>query len=285
MIALLDGGLPKLDISWAIDDVYMNTFALFIPFMVVYWLKWSLTDCNLPTLTMIGLLFVSTAVSCTVRLRPQRLTTEGSNVQCTVTTSEWLCWYCELQMVVFPPTGCLIFAHIYCGFPLLSALMLNCRTKRMITSFNLVVSKRLVCGMSIDRNNHEKCLNFKWFVLIFLDPTRSLKIVAQDGKRTSLSHRHTLLVMGLGYKDPQVHIGARCLDMDSDLYICALTHILVHMHAWTQTHTHTYVQERKIIKNERRCRNGVPKSTQTRKDKSDGKYTKPHPSLHLFTKE
>ena len=29
----------------------------------------------------------------------------------------------------------------------------------------------------------------------------------------------------------------------------------------------------------------MPKSTQTRKDKSDGKYTKPHPSLHLFTKE
>ena len=45
------------------------------------------------------------------------------------------------------------------------------------------------------------------------------------------------------------------------------------------------IQERKIIKNEKRCRNGVPKSTQTRKDKSDGKYTKPHSSLHLFTKE
>ena len=44
-------------------------------------------------------------------------------------------------------------------------------------------------------------------------------------------------------------------------------------------------KERKIIKNEKRCRNGVPKSAQTRKDKSDGKYTKPHPSLHLFTKE
>ena len=38
-------------------------------------------------------------------------------------------------------------------------------------------------------------------------------------------------------------------------------------------------QERKIIKNERRCRNGVPKSTQTRKDKSDGKYTKPCPYI------
>ena len=44
-------------------------------------------------------------------------------------------------------------------------------------------------------------------------------------------------------------------------------------------------QERKIIKNEKRCRNGVPKSMRTRKVKSDGKYTKPHPSLHLFTKE
>ena len=43
-------------------------------------------------------------------------------------------------------------------------------------------------------------------------------------------------------------------------------------------------QERKIIKNEKRCRNGVPKSTQTRKNKSDGKYTKPHPSLHLSQK-
>ena len=30
-------------------------------------------------------------------------------------------------------------------------------------------------------------------------------------------------------------------------------------------------QERKIIKNEKTCRNGVPKSTQTRKDKSDDK--------------
>ena len=42
-------------------------------------------------------------------------------------------------------------------------------------------------------------------------------------------------------------------------------------------------QERKIIKNEKRCRNGVPKSTQTRKDKSDGN-TKPCPSLHLSQK-
>ena len=33
----------------------------------------------------------------------------------------------------------------------------------------------------------------------------------------------------------------------------------------------------------KRCRNGVQKSTQTRKDESDSKYTKPHPSLHLFT--
>ena len=45
------------------------------------------------------------------------------------------------------------------------------------------------------------------------------------------------------------------------------------------------IRERKIIKNEKRCRYGMPKSTQIRKDKSDGKYTKPHPSLHLFTKE
>jgi len=35
--------------------------------------------------------------------------------------------------------------------------------------------------------------------------------------------------------------------------------------------------------NEKRCRNGVPQSTRTRI--SDGKYTKPHPSLHLSTKE
>jgi len=42
-------------------------------------------------------------------------------------------------------------------------------------------------------------------------------------------------------------------------------------------------QERKIT--EKRCKNGMPKSTQTRKDKSDDKYTKPHPSLHNFTKE
>ena len=28
----------------------------------------------------------------------------------------------------------------------------------------------------------------------------------------------------------------------------------------------------------------MPKSTQTRKDKSDGKYTKPHPFQHLFAR-
>ena len=45
------------------------------------------------------------------------------------------------------------------------------------------------------------------------------------------------------------------------------------------------LQESIIIKNERRCRNGMSESLQTKKDKSDGKYTKPHPPLHLFTKE
>ena len=35
---------------------------------------------------------------------------------------------------------------------------------------------------------------------------------------------------------------------------------------------------------EKRCRNGVPRSIQTRKDKSDGEYTMPHPSLHLSQK-
>ena len=35
-------------------------------------------------------------------------------------------------------------------------------------------------------------------------------------------------------------------------------------------------QEKKNIKNEKRCRNDVPKSTQTSKDKSDGKYTEPN---------
>ena len=39
------------------------------------------------------------------------------------------------------------------------------------------------------------------------------------------------------------------------------------------------IQERKIIKNEMRCRNGVLKSTQTRKNKSEDKYTKPHPYI------
>ena len=42
-------------------------------------------------------------------------------------------------------------------------------------------------------------------------------------------------------------------------------------------HAYQDIQERKIIKNERRCRNGVPKSTQTRKDKSDGKLQKLYP--------
>jgi len=31
------------------------------------------------------------------------------------------------------------------------------------------------------------------------------------------------------------------------------------------------IQERKVIKNEKRCRNGIQKSTWTRKDKSDSK--------------
>ena len=39
-------------------------------------------------------------------------------------------------------------------------------------------------------------------------------------------------------------------------------------------------QERKIIK--RKSRNDVPNSTQTRKDKSDGKYTKPLPTSLLL---
>ena len=43
-------------------------------------------------------------------------------------------------------------------------------------------------------------------------------------------------------------------------------------------------QERKVIKNEKRCRNGVPKSTQTRKDKHDGKYTKPLPCIFILVK-
>ena len=41
----------------------------------------------------------------------------------------------------------------------------------------------------------------------------------------------------------------------------------------------------KMKRNEKRHRNRVPKGVQTRKDKSDGKYTKPYPSLHLFTIE
>ena len=42
----------------------------------------------------------------------------------------------------------------------------------------------------------------------------------------------------------------------------------------TKVFRHKNEQERKIIKNEKRYRNGGPKSTQTRKDhKSDGKYT------------
>ena len=44
-------------------------------------------------------------------------------------------------------------------------------------------------------------------------------------------------------------------------------------------------QERKIIKNEKRCKNGVPKRTQTRKDKSDGKYTKPNSYILTFVKD
>ena len=43
-------------------------------------------------------------------------------------------------------------------------------------------------------------------------------------------------------------------------------------------------QERKIIKNEMRCRNDVPKSTRTRKDRSDGKYTKPNSYICCFVK-
>ena len=64
-----------------------------------------------------------------------------------------------------------------------------------------------------------------------------------------------------------------------------LFHKKVHENSKNIVYHYKVIQERKIIKNERRCRNGVPKSTQTRKDKSDGKYTKLHPSLHLFPKE
>ena len=35
---------------------------------------------------------------------------------------------------------------------------------------------------------------------------------------------------------------------------------------YIHTYIHTYIQDRKIIENEKRCRNGVPKSTPTRKD-------------------
>ena len=44
-------------------------------------------------------------------------------------------------------------------------------------------------------------------------------------------------------------------------------------------------KDRKNIENEKRCRNGVPRSRKTRKDMSEGKCTKPHPSLHFFTIE
>ena len=45
------------------------------------------------------------------------------------------------------------------------------------------------------------------------------------------------------------------------------------------------IQERKIIKNERRCGDGMPKNTQTREDLKVkvNIITKLHPSIHLFT--
>ena len=48
---------------------------------------------------------------------------------------------------------------------------------------------------------------------------------------------------------------------------------------------HIYIYKKEKSLKMKRCRNGMPKSTRTRKDRSDGKYTKPHPSLHLFTKQ
>ena len=187
-------------------------------------------------------IFLRTAVSCTVRLRPQGLTTEGSNIQCTVTTSEWLCWYCELQMVVFPPTGCLIFVHIYCGFPLLSALMLNCRSKRMIT--RLCQRDWLVVWALTPTTMRSALIlsDLYWCFSILLGLWKLLlRMVREPVCLTDIPYW-----LGVWGKP-------RCLDMDSDLYICALTYILVHMHtwthlhthvhmhAWTQTHTHTYV--------------------------------------------
>lgn len=50
-------------------------------------------------------------------------------------------------MVLFPPTGCLIFAHMYCGFPSLSELMLNCGSERMFLVCYFIISYKRI-------NNH-----------------------------------------------------------------------------------------------------------------------------------
>ena len=46
---------------------------------------------------------------------------------------------------------------------------------------------------------------------------------------------------------------------------------------------YTYKKEKTLKM--KRCRNGVPKSTQTKWIKVMAKCAKPHPSLRLFTKE
>ena len=51
--------------------------------------------------------------------------------------------------------------------------------------------------------------------------------------------------------------------------------VVIKQHNWEQYQKKVQKQERKIIKDEKQCRNGVPKSTQTRKYKSYGKNTKP----------
>ena len=65
----------------------------------------------------------------------------------------------------------------------------------------------------------------------------------------------------------------------TDIYICYTISIVLTV---LQIKKDTITRKKY---HEMRCRNGVPRSTQTRKDKSDSEYTKPHPSLHPFTKE
>ena len=67
-------------------------------------------------------------------------------------------------------------------------------------------------------------------------------------------------------------------ELDSPVFLCAPCQFGTSSVA--KMYYSILLQERKSLKNERRYRNGVPKSTQTRKYKSDGKHMEKFENIH-----